>query len=1540
MRSSSAGSRNRVVRFLKSPYLPLSLIGLLLAGLAIWLVPRRVSEFVTADGDLRWNHREAPPRRTIVWQPAERVPTPNLPEEARESLIRPQPDQEGRVLYFTLRKSGEQAHIYRSRREDGRWLPAEPVEVLNSAADDIGPVLSADGRMLYLYSNREGGEGGFDLYLAERNGGGWSPPVNLGPRVNSSADEYDPAVSPDGRQLFFASNRSAELHEELVAESPESQQDRWQATLRSDQQRVKFNLYAARRESPADDWQPAEPLHVLNRAHSNEGAPYVAPSGRFLYFASDRAARPGERRNYDLYRARIGPESVSAIENLGRGVNSAANEIEPALSDEGFRLYFSRNLTDDPADEQLYALYQSTAVEVFEQGDWDAGNWQALLAFLANNWWWILLAALAAALLASLAWFFRRVSFRRVPVPGAFLIALLLHLLLGVSSFFVYFGDGIFEQVRKQFREIVVASRMSRDNLHQSHEAGRDSYEKVADLQAVETVVPSDVPRQVTETPNIPVATDSAVPQVPARLNQNLQTTRVASSLPRIEPTEQQTPSELQRRLLEPPEQATQPPVELAQTEAVESETEIQPESRDVATEREQAAPSSDAADIPRRTAAIDSALPADATVRRIDRTAPELPQKQLQMTRSEAPVTPVEAESVATEQVQAAESSPAEATAGKAVLAAREAESQPVAEVEPTPSRRPLAAAPAADSGAVRRQNAEAPPKVQLDSLARSSVRMTQSEAPQVAPESVAPATSTASLPTRTAQVDPGRSASQSAADAVERLAPRETATPAPRALAAAATAPVERPLAKPPQTTTDALARLSQQAPQPAAEDRLAPESLRAVQEQGEPQGARSARVELARRETQTSPEELLQPMNSVPTPPGSSNPSATTVAENANRSETKLPQKLEVRLDRLADARAPDAASPRVETGQLSTVLQSENDAPAKSTTVEVGRQSPELLSAASESIAPESVKAELNRARFDPASGQKATAESAPQQQRNVELDRRLAMLSPEALSRPLLEQLGVKQDEKEEDDETAAGTQVAVVRERADAADELPSTPSSDAGGLRSADAAHLAPSTETRQETAAAPRSVSTPVLDRPAALADVQTVSRIEPRLLAAAETGGEQIPAETGEQIDLSRAEAEMLEVAFQTNDALGGPHSRNPRLVLGSLSRENVEAPLSGSKIASRLLRRPARAPLLLYAEDDIGFRQMFRLRQGEAKLDALKAFGGTDETLEAVQRGLKWLATQQHDDGRWSLHRLKNVGGAGNEQADSAATGFALLAFLGDGHTHQQGQYKDAIGRGLQWLVENQTDKGELSPDARGNSQMYAHGIATIALCEAYELSKDPALREPAQKALDFIVWAQHEPSGGWRYHPNQSADTSVVGWQVMALKSGQIAELEVPEKTLELVKKWLRHVEGKGDKRGTFGYTGPQPSPAMTAEALLCLQYLGTDRNDPRLRDGAEYLLQRLPRKGSDNSYYWYYGTQVMYHMQGEYWRRWNSAYRDMLVDTQKKDGSAAGSWDPRDSYEKRAGRIYSTSLRILMLEVFYRHLPLYSLQQD
>jgi outer membrane biosynthesis protein TonB len=357
-----------------------------------------------------------------------------------------------------------------------------------------------------------------------------------------------------------------------------------------------------------------------------------------------------------------------------------------------------------------------------------------------------------------------------------------------------------------------------------------------------------------------------------------------------------------------------------------------------------------------------------------------------------------------------------------------------------------------------------------------------------------------------------------------------------------------------------------------------------------------------------------------------------------------------------------------------------------------------------------------------------------------------------------------------------------------------------------------------------------------------------------------------------------------------------------------------------------------------------------QRMFEGRDPRVRTQIVLAEGGTMYTEAAVAQGLYWLHRHQARDGHWSLdgfHRHGNCNGrcsgAGDGESDVGATALALLPFLGAGQTHTRGIYKDTVERGLAWLLEEQESNGDLRGDGQG--RMYAHGIASIVLCEAYALSGDETLRAPAQRALDFIVRAQHKSSGrntgGWRYEPRQAGDTSVVGWQLMALRSGRMGGLQVPSGTFTQAGKFLDHVQ-HGRYGGLYSYQrGRTPDAAMIAEGLLCRQYLGWPARHRGLHEGVNHLLaEHLPNKDDPNIYYWYYGTQVMHHLGGEAWDRWNNATREALVELQDREGHEAGSWPPVGGaiggHDVRVGgRIYMTALAICTLEVYYRHLPIY-----
>jgi hypothetical protein len=435
-----------------------------------------------------------------------------------------------------------------------------------------------------------------------------------------------------------------------------------------------------------------------------------------------------------------------------------------------------------------------------------------------------------------------------------------------------------------------------------------------------------------------------------------------------------------------------------------------------------------------------------------------------------------------------------------------------------------------------------------------------------------------------------------------------------------------------------------------------------------------------------------------------------------------------------------------------------------------------------------------------------------------------------------------------------------------------------------------------------------------------------------------------------------------------------ALDVPRAARPRLAppIGTPGRERrapdrrrIE-PASLPEMPSHILdarlwsdgiRRPAPA----YAAR--GERQYARLSPDESQT--------TTESSAAIERGLEFLAGVQLEDGRWEFRYLGG-GVDPNEteriiiDADAAATGLALLAFLGAGYDHAGGQYEDTVLRGLQYLVGIQAPSGELYvAGARPTSQvsrLYGHGIATLALCEAYGMTGDPALRVPAQLAIDFLVESQHQELGGWRYVPGINSDLSVSGWQLMALKAGELAGLHVPPETYSRLRALVERCRERDGQRARFCYNpwaspsdprtrhGRQPSTVMTAVGMSMQLALGGETADERLQAGANHLLANLPRFGEGrkpaatgtlgnperDAYYWFYATQVMHLLGGKYWQSWNEQLGPLLIGSQITTGPMSGSWDPdRPAFDKWAdygGRLYVTSLSLLSLEAHERSL--------
>jgi hypothetical protein len=347
--------------------------------------------------------------------------------------------------------------------------------------------------------------------------------------------------------------------------------------------------------------------------------------------------------------------------------------------------------------------------------------------------------------------------------------------------------------------------------------------------------------------------------------------------------------------------------------------------------------------------------------------------------------------------------------------------------------------------------------------------------------------------------------------------------------------------------------------------------------------------------------------------------------------------------------------------------------------------------------------------------------------------------------------------------------------------------------------------------------------------------------------------------------------------------------------------------------------------------------------FGSRTGGGRVLMVKRHGGNRATEGAVDLALRWLATHQESDGHWDAKKY-----GAEQKTDTACTGFALLAFLGAGHTEKVGTYKDNVQRAVGWLKSVQQANGLVfdESDAGGHrAKGYPGSIAGLALAEAAGMARVPDTVKAAQKAVDYSVKEHGSGAQGWRYGPKQAGDLSVSGWFIMQLKSAKVAGLYVDQSAFDDAIKFVDSVEQK-DKGGpkAHGYSY-QPGGKMVKECRtgaignLARLFLGWKPEDQK--ESVKYFVQKggvpdeySPRK--TDLYYWYYGTLCTFQQGGECWTQWNEAMKRTLVSAQRKDEvDEKGSWDPVGQFAQEWGRVGQTALGALCLEVYYRYSPMY-----
>jgi cell division septation protein DedD len=340
--------------------------------------------------------------------------------------------------------------------------------------------------------------------------------------------------------------------------------------------------------------------------------------------------------------------------------------------------------------------------------------------------------------------------------------------------------------------------------------------------------------------------------------------------------------------------------------------------------------------------------------------------------------------------------------------------------------------------------------------------------------------------------------------------------------------------------------------------------------------------------------------------------------------------------------------------------------------------------------------------------------------------------------------------------------------------------------------------------------------------------------------------------------------------------------------------------------------------------------------FGQRVGDAKRIALFATGGDESTEAAVEAALRFLAADQRPDGAWdpvtsgagreTLTLGTDRGGAG-KRATNGITGLALLSMLGAGNTHLQGPYADNVRRGLSYLIRSQHPDGSLAGPATVYEANYCHGMAALAMCEAAAMTGDESAIRSAAAAVRFTVAVQHPTTGGWRYVKGDPGDLSQLGWQAMVLDGGRRASIDVPAQSLLNTGKFLRSVRS-GQHGGLASYRpGEAPTRTMTAEALATRLLLGETIPPMEIKEAEAFILRQPPGIGKDNYYGWYYTALALHQLQDDAWKQWNDAMKRHLIARQLPGGS----WPTDDEWGGYGGRIYTTSMAALCLEVYYRH---------
>ncbi|MCG3134528.1 MAG: hypothetical protein HMLKMBBP_01842 [Planctomycetes bacterium] len=329
--------------------------------------------------------------------------------------------------------------------------------------------------------------------------------------------------------------------------------------------------------------------------------------------------------------------------------------------------------------------------------------------------------------------------------------------------------------------------------------------------------------------------------------------------------------------------------------------------------------------------------------------------------------------------------------------------------------------------------------------------------------------------------------------------------------------------------------------------------------------------------------------------------------------------------------------------------------------------------------------------------------------------------------------------------------------------------------------------------------------------------------------------------------------------------------------------------------------------------------------------------------TEQFRSVVPLALGWLARNQEEDGRWSASRH-----GGEPGHDVGVTGLAMLAFVGAGNTNASGEHAAAVKKAVSWIVSQQDAEGCIGPRNRQHF-IYDHAWASLALVESYALSQSPALKIPAQRAVDFVVRARN-PYLGWRYGVRDGDnDTSMTGTMVMVLKSAKLAGLAVDDMAFKGALSWFEKMTDSDTGRTGYITRGGAPARTSTAAdrfppervetptaiASVARAFCGLDpATDPVIAKGAALVASKPPvwRDDSVDFHWWYWGTLATFQRGGDEWRTWSARLvRALGPNQQRESGADAGSWTADDPWTAEGGRVYATSMACLAAQIVQRY---------